>query len=480
MKRILTYITISAMALGFSGCQDFLVREPKLTQSNEITLSTFSTLDKATAGMYSRIASTGWHGQSWVIDAEMRSGNGVKNSARNSGRCVAAYDWNYTPDGTSGIWSYAYVTIAAANNVIDNVDGKEGDGVTTQDINNIKAEALFMRAFSHFCCVLTYGQPYTHAPESLGVPVVLHTDPAGKPARETVAKVYEQVVTDLLKAEEIIDPEYARKGGASANAFVNINTIRAFLSRVYLYMGQWQNAADYATKVIESGKYAMWTAEEYPDVWGAEAGTGEVIFEIYGNITNSAWGSWDDISYLTSPDGSGDPMVSKALLALYAENDVRLETYRTTEKDNPAGRYWTAKYPGKGINTPDCNNVVVFRLSEMYLNRAEAIFNGAAVEGATAESDLKQVTSNRGAAEILAATKLDIQTERRKELAWEGHYLYDLARWGQGIDRSDAEDYTLLNMNHNIEFPSYRWALPLPRTELEVNDNLVQNEGYEK
>jgi len=33
-------------------------------------------------------------------------------------------------------------------------------------------------------------------------------------------------------------------------------------------------------------------------------------------------------------------------------------------------------------------------------------------------------------------------------------------------------------MNQNVEFPSYKWALPIPKRELEVNENLVQNEGY--
>ncbi len=481
MKRILVFIAFSAVMLGFTGCEDFLVREPKLTQSNELSLSTYDGLDKAIAGTYVYLGTTGWYGQDWVIGAEMRSGNGIKNQTRNSNRCTQPYDWNYRPDATSGMWSYCYVVTAAANNVIDNLEGKAVDGVTEQDLNNLKAEALFLRAFSHFHCVLTYGQPYTYAPESLGVPVVLHTDPAGKPARETVAKVYEQVIADLLEAEAAIDPEYVRAGGADANAYVNINTIRAFLSRVYLYKGEWQNAANYATKVIDSQKYTMWTAEEYPDVWGAELGTGEVIFEAYGKRTNSNYGSWEDMSYLTSPDGSGDAMVSRQLLNLYKEGDVRLDTYRTTETNNAAGMVWTNKYPGKGDNAaPDCNNIVIIRLSEMYLNRAEAVFNGATVEGVTVEGDLNQITSMRGADAYLAATQLDIRSERRKELAWEGHYIYDLARWNQGVDRSDAADFTLLNMNHTVEFPSYKWALPIPQSERTVNENLVQNEGYEQ
>lgn len=105
-------------------------------------------------------------------------------------------------------------SVLSVNNVIDNLAGKaDGVEVTDQDLGNLEAECLFLRAFSLFHCVLTYAQPYSYNPDSPGVPVVLHTDPEGKPARETVAKVYERITADLLRAESIIDPEYVRRDG---------------------------------------------------------------------------------------------------------------------------------------------------------------------------------------------------------------------------------------------------------------------------
>jgi len=99
---------------------------------------------------------------------------------------------------------------------------------------------------------------------------------------------------------------------------------------------------------------------------------------------------------------------------------------------------------------------------------------GATVADATAVSDLNVITSNRGVAPYTSVGPVDIQNERRKELAWEGHYLYDLARWNMPVERAEA-DYPLLTMNHNVPFPSTKWALPLPKSELDVNPNLVQN-----
>lgn len=480
-NRILIYTLAVFSIFGAVGCTDFLTRDPKLQQSTDITLSTYSGLQNATFGAYYYIASNGWYGGSWVINSEMRSGNGKRSSAGDTGRYVQSYTWNYTEDNTSSMWAYCYETVAMANNVIDNLEGKESDEVSTQDLNNLKAECLFIRAFSHFCNVLTYGQPYTlvttnaQYKDALGVPYVYHTDPNGKPERETVVSNYENIVKDLLEAESIIDPDYVHPGAADAAATVNIYTIQALLSRVYLYMGEWQKAADYATKVIKSGKYTLWDKDQYASVWSADTGSGEVIFEVYGKRTNGAYGGYEDISYITSPEGYGDAQAAEPLVKLYKDGDVRATLFRT-DKAGETGVHWTSKYIGKGDNDkPDCSNVIILRLSEMYLNRAEAIMNGATVEGTTAVNDLNAVAVLRGADAYSSVGKKDIKTERRKELAWEGHYVYDLARWGDSVERTET-DYPLCAMNLNVEFPGKKWALPIPKREIEVNPNLKQNE----
>lgn len=473
MKRIETYILIVLAVFSLNACDGFLDKGPKLSQSSELTLSTYSGLNKATAGTYAYLAGTVWYGGERILESEMRSGNGIKDLGHNSNRYSTQYNWNYTADATSGLWGTAYVTIACANNVIDNLAGKETTEVTTQDLNNLKAESLFIRALAHFDLVILYAQPYTSDKAGLGVPYVMHTDSEGKPARNTVEEVYNFIVADLLEAESVIDPEYSRAGVKDSKAAVNIYAIEALLSRVYLYMGEWQKSADYATKVINSGAFKMWSAEDYPDVWTADAGGDEVIFDVYINLTNY---SNEDCSYMTYPLGAyGDCIASKELMSEYAEGDARLNAYRQ-DADKTAGLYWTTKYAGKGLGVPDANNTVVLRLSEMYLNRAESIVNGASVNGVTAVSDLNVITSHRNAASYSSAGKDAVRTERRKELAWEGHYFFDLARWNMACNRESNS--SLMEKNQNVSFPDYRWALPLPKRELDVNPNLVQNENY--
>lgn len=111
----------------------------------------------------------------------------------------------------------------------------------------------------------------------------------------------------------------------------------------------------------------------------------------------------------------------------------------------------------------------------MYLNRAEAIMHGAVIEGTTAVKDLNTISEIRGGKTYASVGQTDIHNERRIELAWEGHYIYDLARWGEGVKRSEAA-YPLCTNNLNVDFPSKKWALPIPKREIDLNKNLVQNE----
>ena len=107
----------------------------------------------------------------------------------------------------------------------------------------------------------------------------------------------------------------------------------------------------------------------------------------------------------------------------------------------------------------------------MYLNRAEAIANGASVSGVSARGDLETIASKRGATVPAQFNTFD---ERRKELAFEGHIAYDYARCKKSIARKDFDEVK----NQNVSFPSYMWAMPIPKHEMEANPNMVQNPGY--
>lgn len=475
MKNTMIGLALIATACTFTACSGFLEEEPLMKQSDELTYSTYDGLNQAGAALYGLMQSASWYDGQFVLQSELRAGN-AKNpkSIPGSGRYRNDTQWNYSESATSSLWSYAYYTIAWANNVINHLPSADKGDATEQDVNNLMAEALFMRALCHFDLVITYAQSYKCGADNPGVPVVLVTE-NGKPARNTVGEVYAQVVKDLIEAESLMSDSYARAGVDDAAAACTKPAIQALLSRVYLYMGEWQKSADYATKVIDCGKYALAEGDAYLGMFTAATAPkgGEIIFEVYGSKKNAYWdeSGWTHLAYITSwgngNDGSGDVCATQDLVDMYEAGDIRLQLFQKNENDN-----LILKYAGKAGSVPRETNIPILRLSEMYLNRAEAIANGAAVSGVSARGDLEAIASKRGAT---VPGQYNIFDERRKELMFEGHIVYDYARIQKALVRTDFDE----TVNKDIPAaPDYRWAMPIPKHELDANPNMKQNEGY--
>jgi len=499
MKKI-AYIALLAAAVFASGCKNFLVEEPFLTQSNALALIDYNALNKAVAGAYSPLADGTWYGADLVLTSEMRADNATipTSTSFQSGRYQPPFYMTYSADATVGLWGYGYYVISAVNNVLEaieenGIDNYAKGDVTVQDIKNLQAECYFLRALSMFDMARTYAySPAKAAVVNFNdcIPIILKTDKTAKeqPARNTVAEVYNQIIDDLTTAETLMEADYARAGVTDKKAAATLPAIQALLSRVYLYNQNWQGAADYATKVINNSAFKLWTAKEYPSVWSANVGGSEVIFEVYGNKSNDYDEYWEGPSHMTNPLGYADCAASKSLTDLFEEGDVRGSVgvrgaddgaaMFCTDKDQASGgELWTMKYYGKGLgdatSTPDVSNVIVLRLSEMYLNRAEALVNGANISGVTALGDLNTIRANRNAEPLTVAGAAAVALERRLELNFEGHYWFDLGRTAAG-----AVTYSDARRPANLDASSKFWALPIPKREYDVNENLTHNPGF--
>ena len=475
-KKIYILIGLAVvLMLSATSCEDFLYQQPRLAQTTELTLSTYEGLQAATLGAYSPLYSASWYGRNFVVTADLKGGN-AKISPLNSGRFRTDYLWNNTPDASHALWTRAYQAIMRANNVINVLeDGFEEVGVEQSDIDRLLGECKFIRALAYFDLARLFCQPYSAGTSQLGVPVVLITE-NGKPARDDLGTVYDQVELDLLDAAGKL-PAVSPNAGTDPVGWITSYAAEALLARLYLYMEDWQTAADYATTVISSFPGSMYSSTDYTTwdlggVWGTDAAS-EIIFEVYGSEGNSTHANWDVISYIMSPDGYGDVGASDDVRVLMEDVDVRLALFVNTA--NWPNDYWSLKYPGKA---PDGNlredNISVLRLSEMYLIRAEAILNGASISGVTAVGDVNMIRTNRGATSLGDVTLTDLYRERRRELCYEGHELFDLARTQRGLIRVDYDGA----VNQNIPFPDYRWAMPIPQFEMDANENMVQNPGY--
>ena len=168
-------------------------------------------------------------------------------------------------DRLMSFWNYGYKAVAQASNIIKMID--EGQ---SKEIDNQIGECYYVRGLMYFYFVRAYGRPYYQSPEkNLGVPIVNGTpddmNNLNLPDRATVKDSYEQAISDLKKAEELMTLDKGPK-------FASKEAAQAMLSRVYLYMsGTYESpnsqyaqlAVDYADKVINSSKYKLLPREEF-------------------------------------------------------------------------------------------------------------------------------------------------------------------------------------------------------------------------
>lgn len=268
MKKILT-AAVAAAAMITASCD--VERLPNGSMSAEqVTGNPEASLDALMNGVYAQL-------KTWS-DPMHRCGEYAGDNMMIRGNSTDAFfefiSFARTPNNyrLQNFWDYGYKGIAQASNIINMFE--EGKSA---EVDNALGECYYVRGMLYFYFVRAYGRPYYQAPEkNLGVPIVngtpedvigdLHLDD-----RATVAQTYEQVISDLRKAEELITvdkgPAYASKGAA-----------QAMLSRVYLYMsGTYENpnkeyarlAVEYADTVINSGDYSLVSRDDlmkYPTI----------------------------------------------------------------------------------------------------------------------------------------------------------------------------------------------------------------------
>lgn len=152
----------------------------------------------------------------------------------------------YTDDPTladlSYFWYNSYKIIYGANSNIASME----EGVSAE-IDHLIGENYCMRAFCHLQLMNLYSTPYTRGPEKLGVVLRTSTD-CSVTERATVGAVYDQIVLDLQKAAELMKAG-TRRGDAG---FMSYETARGLLTRVYLYMGKWDECIALAEDMLGS------------------------------------------------------------------------------------------------------------------------------------------------------------------------------------------------------------------------------------
>ena len=458
IKSIFAAVAIASVT--FTSCDGYLETFPSDSLVSTDAITTLQDVETALNGTYYSLKSANYYGCDFVSRAEV-GGEDVQTISSGGLRTDTYYRFIHRQNNSpENLWSYPYAVINRANVLLNAIE--TGDLPAGDELNNAKGEALALRALCHFNLLITYGKPYFvengATPGVVLVKNVLSADDL--PSRSTVAEGYDMVINDLEEALKCIGTEV--KDGR-----FNSWAVKGLLARVNLYKRDWDKAFSYAEDVIKNSPYSLLKTEDYVAAWSGRYSS-ESVFDL--EISDLDAGDREMFGYVVDPKGYAAVSNTKEFEDLINENpdDIRRNLLTAASVE---GRTYMNKYPGINGKTA-VNNIRVIRLSDIYLIAAEAALKKSSADQASANKYLNAIIKRA----IPSAS--DVTATERKELVMEGHRFYDIMRLGITVTRKGG--YHFLN-NTDLISPSYqdyRTILAIPQSEIDVNPNIKQNEGY--
>lgn len=404
-------------------------------------------------------------------------------------------------DYIDAYWGNHYIVIKDYNVLIDALYEEQNipEGYAAY-CRMVQGEAYFCRAEAYLNLVRHFGKDYDPSDtQSLGVPLVLHYDLYALPARNTVHEVYDQIKADLDSAAVLL----AGEAGELGAMYPTIDAVNALYARYYLDVEDYENAIAAADAVIGTGKYALAKDSKEMDAEYKDDAGSEAIMQMYGSkaeLPNSA-------SVYTSMFKSSIPeygvcsralfLPTKKLVDAYDAGDLRKACWFATTNfyTEVNGSYYRGKFATfvkfignsllyDGVVPNGCQMTKPYKISEMYLIKAEAQAQLGNVPGARATLGIIQTA--RGAAKT-GGTLEDVQLEWFRETPGEGFRLSCLKRWHVGFEAREGQTgalnvHALMTGTYYTEramaADDYHFVWPVPAGEIRLNPNLEQNDNY--
>lgn len=465
MKRYSSILTLFAALVLFASCDDYLDIQPKgelipKTATDYEGMLNYAQLLKASASYPIYMTD-----DAYVPDVAENDYAVGMNTLDSPTKNVYTFQSNIFGDSEDDeLWFDSYNRIYYYNVIIQNIMG--ATEATEAKKRSIKAEALVGRAFEYLNLVNAYGRHYDASTASAdpGVPLILDEDITQKNlTRASVQAVYDRVLADLQEAE----PDLPAK--ATPNAYRASKAMGlGMLARTYLYMGDYKAALDYANKSLETNS-ALLDLKQH-SVVNAYAAIGRTdvpsgadnVENIYIRMAPYVFGV------------SGSVYGSDDLLALYGDNDKRLQLYFTD-------MLYGVLPLSRKIWTPYLQTNLAMTTSEMYLIAAEC--EARVGSASRAMQLLNTLRDNRieNNTQLTAANGDEalqqVLDERRREFTMLGLVrLIDLKRLNKEPRFAKTVTHVVEGKTLTLQPNDSKYVLPIPLRVIRFNPDMPQNE----
>ncbi len=498
MRNIRIYLLGVATALLSTSCLD---KEPTHAILADHAITTVEEANQAVVGIYADYKSQYLYSGNLTLLPDIQADlvyavNGYSNTYGDIWR------WNINPTNSDieAVYGTLYKVIGDCNFFFEQIAKWENtlvDDDAYDRLQGFKGEVYFARALAYSELIKCFCKAYdpATAKDELGVVLVSSYSNPGEMKRASLYDSYQFVLNDLAKAAEALDSDQDEDAANLYNTpYFTYYTVQALYARVYLYMQDWDNAIEAASKVIDSNKFLLSDANTvytgnysyYDYMWQYDRST-EIIWKV--GFTNTSYGGKLGQVFLNYDFSTYRPdyVPGSAALALYQTGDLRYNAFfGTTTTGYSHGLTWPLliKYHGNQdfINNYNILHVSmpkVFRLSEQYLIRAEAYCRKKQFDKAM--TDVQTLRKARISSEGSSSLNLtednwleNISNERVRELYMEGFRLNDLKRWGKGFTRTpqtqSVSDGSSLKIDANN--PLFVW--PIPQHELDLPGSAIE------
>lgn len=449
-------LAIISIGIVITSCTKLIEipENPKNQLAAERVFSDSANVLAAVSGVYSNFATASSYPQfaSGLITINTGLAADELVVGPNAFGATEFYSNTIAPDNSiiRSMWSDAYKNIFQINLCIEGITATSAisEKLKGQLIGELKVD----RALYYYHMINLWGP----------VPIIKSTDYkiTQKEGRSSVSDVLAFILSDLTDAQQSLTADYPSSGRKRPNLYV----AQALLSKVYLYLGQYQNAITAANNVIASPLYQL---ELLSTVF--LSGSKEAIWQLPANGT-----------YQQTPEGAAfipfssdyqpDYTLSPQLLSAFEPNDPRLATWTGVNTVGGTDYYYPYKYKNNSADQTPLEDYMILRLADVYLVRAEAAAQLERYPEALADLNIVRDRAE-DRTDISTTVKADlikaILHERQVELFCE---------WGNrwiDLKRTESIDAVL-----GVAKPSWKpnaALFPIPINELQANPNLYPN-----